>query len=205
MKIRWVAATVLVWALAGVASPQGTASKEAVTFTRGSGGSIQTKLSSNIIVNKNSSLTREWITMHDPAMPLDLVGTIGVTTAYVPDRVRGEYQYQAKFSVQATVPVSAFEVRFLTFDLWGQHVRNLVSDDVSDIEPGTKEVDAQWRLYSENDCSRHYASIAYVSRVRTRDGRVLEADPAPVVQEAKKFSKKFTAADLEPKPEAKQQ
>src|SRR5258708_38391556 len=114
-------------------------------------------------------------------MPVVLCGTVGICTAYVPDQGRGAYQYHAKFSAQASVPVSAFEVRFLTFDLWGQHVRNLVFDDVSDLEPGTKEFGAQWSLYSENDCSRHYASIAYVSRVRTRDGHVLDADPAPVV------------------------
>ncbi len=190
-------------AVLGLVAVAYAAPPEAVTFTRGNGGSIQTKLSSSVILNKNSTLTREWITMHDPNMPADLVGTVGVTTAYVPDRVRGEYQYHTKFSMQTKAPISAVEVRFLTFDLWGQHVRNLMFDDVSDLEPGTKEFEGQWRLYSENDCSRHYASIAYISRVRTRDGRVLEADPAPVVQEAKKFAQKFTAADLEPKPEAK--
>jgi hypothetical protein len=123
---------------------------------------------------------------------------------YVPDRIRGEYQYQAQFVIEAKEPVSAIEVRFLMFDVWGQHVRNLLFDEISDIEPGKKDFTAQWRLYSENDCSRQYASIAYVSRVRTKDGRVLEADPTAVVQEAKKFSKKFTAADLEPKPEGSQ-
>ena len=52
--------------------------------------------------------------------------------------------------------------------------------------------------------SRHYASIAYISRVRTKEGRVVEADSGPIVDEAKKFSKKFTSADLEPpKPEKK--
>lgn len=198
MKAGWHSVAVLGLVATAYAAPQG-----AVTFTRESGGSVQTKLSSNIIVNKDSTLTREWITMHDPSMPVDLVGTVGVTTKYVRDRLHGEYQYEAAFSIDATTPVSAIEVRFLTFDVWGQHVRNLVFDEISDIQVGTRDFKGQWRLYSENDCSRHYASIAYISRVRTRDGRVLEADPAPVVEEARKFAKKFTAADLEPKPESR--
>jgi hypothetical protein len=55
---------------------------------------------------------------------------------------------------------------------------------------------------SENEMSEHYASIAYIARVRTADGRVIEADPAAAVAEARKFSKKFTPLDLEPKPPA---
>jgi hypothetical protein len=175
-----------------------------VQITKAQGGSIQTKLSGNIVVNKESTVTREWIALHDSSMPADLVGTPGVTTLYVPDRVRGDYEYQAKVSVQAKEALAAVEIRFLVFDIWGQHVRNLLSDEVADMPAGsTKDLSPQWRVLSENEVSRHYASIAYISRARTQDGRVFEADPAPVVREAQRFSKKFTAADLEPKPEPK--
>jgi hypothetical protein len=177
--------------------------KRAASFTRASGGSIQTKLSGSIIVNKDSSLEREWITLHDPSIPADLEGTVGVTTVYEREAMgRGEYQYKAAVSLIPSEPLAAVEIRFLTFDLWGGHVRNLVMDEVTDMPAGTKRaLTGSWRVYSENEVSRHYASIAYVSRLRTKDGRVIETDSAPVVQEAKKFSTKFTAADLEPKPE----
>jgi hypothetical protein len=122
---------------------------------------------------------------------------------YVPDRVRGEYRYQANLSLDVREPLSAVEVRFLTFDVWGQHVRTLKMDEVVDINVGKKDLTGEWRLYSENECSEYYASIGYVSRARTKAGRVLEADPSAVIQEARKFSKKFTEADLEPKAETK--
>lgn len=63
---------------------------------------------------------------------------------------------------------------------------------------GKKSFRAEWRVYSENDVEQHYASIAYLARVRLADGRVLRASEGPVLAEAKKFSDKFTPADLEP-------
>ena len=178
--------------------------KVSASFTRGSGGSIQTKLGAGIVLNKESTLEREWLTLHDPALPADLVGTVGVKTVYQPDRLRGEYHYNAEVQVKPREALKAIEVRFLVFDLWGGHVRNLALDEIADMPAGVERpLSGAWRVYSENEVSRHYASIAYISRVRTADGRVVEADVAPVIQEAKKFSRKFTAADLEPKPEPK--
>lgn len=191
--------TVMLAAIPALSAQEPTAKKE-VVVTRVSGGSIQTKLSANIIVNKESSIMREWLALHDPSMAADLVGTPGVTTVYVSGRVSGDYQYQAKVSVQAKEDLAAVEIRFLVFDVWGQHVRTLVSNEIMDIASGTtKELSPEWRVLSENEVSRHYASIGYISRLRTKDGRVIDADPTPVVREAQKFSKKFTAADLDPK------
>ncbi len=201
MKSPLVVCAVCVLASPAFAQPE----KKPAAFSRMSGGSIQTKLSGSIVVNKNSSLEREWLTLHDPGVPVELLGTVGVTTAYERDGgARGEYHYKAAYAVQPAEPLSAIEVRFLVFDLWGGHVRTLVSDEVIDLPANAShDFSAEWRIWSENEVSRHYASIAYISRVRTKDGRVIEADPATVIQEAKKFSKKFAAADLEPKAEQK--
>ncbi|MDX6558534.1 MAG: hypothetical protein QOF72_1583 [Blastocatellia bacterium] len=169
-----------------------------VTVTRGDGGSIQTRLSSNIAVNDKSTLHREWITIHDSACPISLVDNIGVTTVYVPDRVRGDYEYSAIYTVEAKEPVSAFEVRFLLFDLWGNHLKTLSTTEVEDLQD-KKEFKGRWNLYSENEISEYYASIAFVARVRTQSGRVFEADTVKVLEEARKFSRKFSPENLEPK------
>jgi hypothetical protein len=206
MNRRLTSAIILIVVLATAEASwaQAPTSKKEVVVTKAAGGSIQTKLSESIIVNKESGVVREWLALHDPSMPADLVGTPGVTTVYVPDRVRGEYQYKANPSVQAKEALAAVEIRFLVFDIWGQHVRTLLSDEIADMAPGsTRKLSAVWHLFSENECSKHYASIGYISRVRTKDGQVVDADPAPVIREAQKFSKKFTAADLEPKAEPK--
>lgn len=66
------------------------------------------------------------------------------------------------------------------------------------MDPGKRSVDAAWNLFSENEASEFYASIAYIAKVRTKAGRILASDTAPVLEEARKFSSKFSAEDLEP-------
>ena len=56
-----------------------TAPSFGATTTTEDGGSIQTKLSANIILNKESGLRREWVAVHDNTMPVDLIGTPGVS------------------------------------------------------------------------------------------------------------------------------
>lgn len=177
------------------------AEKATGTVTRASGGSITTKLGFGIAVAKDSSLQREWIAIHEPSLPVSFDGTPGVTTAYVSREYGGDYRYRTKFTLQTREAIQAVEVRFLTFNVWGEHVRVLSYEEVADVKANTKkEVAGQWALHSENDVEKHYASIAYIARVRLADGRVMDAPIDLVVDEAKKFSQKFTAAELEPKP-----
>jgi hypothetical protein len=102
--------------------------------------------------------------------------------------------------MNAAQPLRAIQLVFLTFDVWGNHVRTLSYEDVADIPVGRKTISGQWNLFSENDVEKHYASIAYVARVRLADGHVMDAPTDVVLDEARKFSDKFTAADLEVKP-----
>ncbi len=174
--------------------------------TRESGGSIKTELGSGSVLNKGSSLQREWITIHNDSIPADLVGTVGVTTIYeVGGRYSsGGYRYNADYTVKANEDLTGVEVRYLTFDIWGGLLRNLSVTDIVDLKSGeSRKLDAKWNVYSENEVSEDYASIAYITQVRTKTGRVIKADPSIVVQEAKKFSAKFKESDLEPEPKKK--
>ncbi len=177
-----------------------TGPPQRVTVTRESGGSIQTKLGHGITVNQESTLTREWITLHDPSLPVSIVGTIGVNTVYESGRVSGDYKYGTKFTVEPQEPISAIQIRFLLFDIWGEHIKTLSFSEVADIK-APKEFSGSWRAYSENEVSEYYASIAYIARVRTQSGRVILGNTAPVLEEARKFSRKFTVEALEPKTE----
>lgn len=173
-------------------------------ITRSSGGSIKTELGYGIVLNSESSLEREWITIHDSSIPADLMGTVGVKTIYesVGRYSSGEYMYSANYSVIVQEPISAIKINFLTFDIWGNHVNNLSATEIIDLQKGeTKSFDSKWRLYSENEASEFYASIAYIAQVRTKAGRVIKPDPKIIVDEARKFSSKFSESDLEPKPE----
>jgi len=174
--------------------------------TRASGGSIKTELGYGIVLNKESSLQREWITIHNNAIPADLVGTVGVKTIFEPGGrySSGNYWYKAVYTVKASEDLTAIEVRFLIFDIWGDFLRILSATDIVDLKSGeTRNFDATWNVFSENEVSEYYASIAYIARVRTKTGLVIKADPTVVVREAQKFSAKFKASDLEPEPKKK--
>jgi hypothetical protein len=176
--------------------------KARTTVTRNDGGSITTNLGYGIAVAKGSSLKREWIAVHYPDLPFDLDATPGVTTVYKEKQYGGEYRYRAEFKVLLKEEIRAIEVKFLAFDVWGDHTRTLSSETVEDMKPGSKILTADWSLYSENDVEKHYASIAWIARARLADGRVVETPTETVVQEARKFSSKFAPGDLEPKPVA---
>jgi hypothetical protein len=134
-------------------------------------------------------------------MPAKFDGTPGLTTIYERggQYSNGEYRYRAKFTLATSDDVQAVEVRFLAFDVWGEHMQSFLYEEVADIATGSaKPISGEWRLFSENDAEKFYASIGYVSRVRLKNGRVVTAQDEPVVEEARKFSSKFSATDLEP-------
>jgi len=171
-----------------------------IMVTKESGGSIKTSLSATIQINDKSSLNREFIAVHNVSLPVDLVGTPGVRTVYVDDRM-GTYRYIAEVPIKVKEAVSAIEYRFILFDIWGDHVRTLTATVIEDLAPDqVKSVSPKWNVpfNSESEVSDHYASIGYIARVRTTAGRVVEADPAAVLNEVRQFSKKFSVADLEP-------
>jgi hypothetical protein len=158
----------------------------------------------SLLRNKESSLKQEWVVIDDPRMTVRFIDVCGVTTKYDQSR-SSEYSQFFLYTVQhqwmsGSTPLSAIEFRFLTFSVWGSHARTLCASNIKDIKPLTKYwEDSQWRLFSDHEAWEHFASIGYVARVRTAEGKVIEADTDLILREAKRFTEKFTEADLEPK------
>jgi hypothetical protein len=181
------------------------ASAQTLSVSRGNGGTVQTDLGSGIVLNKSSSLTREWITINDSRLPIQIDGAQGVTTKYESGRYRGDYVYSADFAATASEAVRAFEVRFIVLDVFGKHQRTLSAKRLVDIAPSARHVDAfKWNLFSETDASTAFYSVAYIASVRTESGRVLNADDKAVLAEMRKINQALTAEDIAPeKPERK--
>jgi hypothetical protein len=173
-------------------SPSPTAAVAEVK--RGSSGSIRTTLGYGIVLNKESSLDREWVVVNPSDVPAAIVGPAGLVTTFN----TGSYRYKVAAEVESKEPLTAIEISFLTFDVWGNHDRNLATRNIVDFGPGRRVFDGEWTVGSENEASEFYASIAFISRVRTKAGRVIVADVAPIVEEARKFSARFSASDIEP-------
>lgn len=188
MRWIWQALFIAFW---GYVSP---CFSQNISVTKESGGSIQTKLSDTIILNEKSSLSREWITIHDSNMPANIIGTVGIKTVYG----ARNYYYRTDISIVTKEPIVAIEYRFVLFDIFGNFTRILSGTIIEDIEKDSA-IQSEWNILNESETKRFYASIAYISKIRTKSGQVIEGNTDAVLMEAQKFSKKFTKEDLEPK------
>lgn len=183
----------------GPVSEKSSERPNTVVVIRADGGNIKTNLGYGIILNEKSGLKREWITAQDTLIPARLA-TTGIKTVYASrSSYSSGYEYRADVSIHALEPLSAIEVRFVLFDIWGEFLKTLSLTEVQDVPAGaTVKFDPSWNLYSENEASEIYASIAYVARVRTQSGKIFEANYDPIVAEARKFSDRFTPEQLDP-------
>ncbi len=159
---------------------------------RGEGGPMQFNLGSGYFINEHSSLQRQWAVVNDPTMPASFSDLAGISVA-----VGGrDMIFEATAGVVVVTPLTAIEVRFILFDLWGHMIRTLSLTKVQDLAPGEHRLTGQWDLRG-NEASSYYASIGFVARVRTADGPVVEMDLKPVVDEGLRFTDEFSVEDVE--------
>lgn len=163
------------------------------------GGTVVTDLGYGIQVNKGSSLQRRWFTVNDPSCPMQLSGT-GIATTYHSSTVSGEYQYQSVGTATIAEAITAFEVRFLLFDVWGEHMRTLSDTDVADHVGEVPLKGSSWHAW-ENEVTEVQTVVSFVARVKKQDGTVWDYDPASFLQQLEKIKVKLTEKELSPEKE----
>ena len=174
----------------------------AVEIIRVDGGTIQTVVGFFNVLNSKSTLHREYVAVVSN-LPVSFPDTPGVTTIYEKGENRsGNYFYASKTSVVVgdALAVTPFEVRFVTFDIFGNRVRTLSATVIEDILAGERRTydDWKWGPYSENEVIAHFASVAFVAQVRTADGQVHVANQEDILEAVRQFAVKATEADLNP-------
>lgn len=174
--------------------------RPALQISEADGGSIVTKLGYGIEVNKGSSLHRRWFVLNDPTAPVQLASA-GISTVYKSSSIGGDYEYVPVGSINAAQPISAYEIRYLLFDVWGEHMRTLSATNIVDMT-GTRSTDkdGMWRAW-ENDVSQMQTVVAFVARVRTADGRVWQYDPGALLRSIDQVKVKLTEQELNPEKE----
>ena len=200
--LRWIVAAQLCAFLLVGAAGHAAVPDPKVTVTKADGGFAQVFLTSGLKLNENSSLAREWIAVHQAALPVDLVKTPGIQIhhrSFNPN-TPPDFWYHADYELDVKEPLAAVEVRFILFNVWGDRTVNLAAAEVRDLPAGTVRFEQDWLLTSVPEASQYYASIAYISKARTKAGRVIISDPTPVLAEARKFSQQLRAEDLAPDP-----
>jgi hypothetical protein len=164
------------------------------------GGSVVTNLGYGIQVNKGSSLQRRWFVINDPSCPVRLSGA-GINTVYVSSNIGGDYEYKATGLASTSETVTAFQVRYLLFDIWGEHAQTLSGTEVSDLRGQVALRDTgSWAAW-ENDVSKIFTVVSFVARVRRPDGTVWEYDTSSLLQQVEKIQVTLTEKELTPERE----
>ena len=191
---RTQATTILTNTVSLVICLAGVNAATAQDVLSGEGSPMRTPLVGNVHLNNGSSLVRQWTIVNDDQFPARFSSEIftGVTISYSDQN----FEYKANFFMVFDVPVAAFRVVFVTFNIWNERVKNLSYSEVSDIDAGLDLFLGRWRLLSENEASEHYSTLAYVDQVRLMDGQVLRADRDAVVEQARRISAGFSEDDL---------
>lgn len=197
-----IASTFLTGVIAQPASPSTSSPRSTVSMSRYDGPSVRTDLGFGIVLNRSSSLRREWFVLNDENAPASIQGKTGVSVSYNSGGrgSSGRYEYQLSYDLKSTEPLSAIKIRAHVFDVFGTLIRTLVATNIIDVS-GTNSNSDVWRIWSENEASEAFASVVYISAVRTSSGRVYEIDRGAVLEQLRSVSRRISDADLDPKPE----
>lgn len=111
-RARAVAVVALIWLIHSL-----PASAAEYQVSRGADGPFAVTIM-GVKINQGSSLQRESIVLNDPECPLTITSaSLGFDYA---DR---RFQYKASTAIQASQAVSAYEVRHVIFDIFGEHLK----------------------------------------------------------------------------------
>ena len=124
-----------------------------------------------IAVNEGSTMQRESIILNVPDSPIRFVSA-SMSFDYKDRR----FQYNVYSQLDVTIPITAFEVRHVLYDVFGEHMQNLSNTDPTDIAPGHYSTDGTWIMLQENRLKEHLTTVSYVAQVRFKDGRVWRFD-----------------------------
>lgn len=203
MKLRTVALSLL---FSVVVAGQSNPMLPEMEVSGGECGAMRMDLGFGIVVNRHSTLDRRCYVIREN-LPLEFLGTPRLEAVYEQGSrsTRGEFQYRTSAALISLTSerITAFEARFLVFDVFGRWVKTLSATEIADMG-GAETFSRTWRwtIYSENEAMQHFASIAFVSKVRTADGKVHRFDSKAVAQAIRELGHEIAEDDLEPTPES---
>jgi len=166
------------------------------------GGSVVTDLGYNIQVNKGSTLHRSFVNINDPAAPVRLIAA-GVQAKYGRDR----YSFAPVGDFSASEPITALEVRFVLYDVFGGRMKTLSATEVTDFSPNMQLALSQlgsWYAW-ENEVSELLTVVAFVANARLASGKLWRFNEKAVSEELAKLNLKVTSGALEPTKEERKQ
>lgn len=153
-----------------------------------------------LVLNKKSSLRRECQAIQHDSLPLQFIRAPIVTAS----RISGSdsrVSYEAHVEVECVhAALRAVEIRYLIFNVWGEHMHTLAALEVEDMPPhSAHRFDHRWDPFLPADMDEYFSSLAFVARVLDSENNVTEVDSNVVVEAARTIASRFNASDVEPR------
>jgi len=173
-------------------------SNSEIISTNLDGGPVTTSTGIGGKVNAKSSLHRAWIVINDPGCPIQISGT-GIQTRYE----AGNFNFVAAGSFNPSADTAAFEIRYVLYDLFGNHMITLSDTEVADWKSGkTTALNGLWPA-SHDDVMGLLTVVTFVGRARSQDGKIWRCDPDAIKQRLAEINLQNDSV-LNPSPAAKQ-
>ncbi|MCB2197648.1 MAG: hypothetical protein KQH79_17445 [Bacteroidetes bacterium] len=154
-----------------------------ISITKFNGGSVTTKLGMGISVNSDSHLERDWFIINDEECPIKLNNNVGIKTSYYNSR----YSLKQSGNITTKQPISAYEIHYVLYDVFGEHLKTLRSVEVA-YTNGFTEISKYGSWYAnENQISEYLTCIAYVAKVRTASGEIWHFNVQSIKEELNKI------------------
>ena len=156
-----------------------------ITVSKTPGSSVMTKLGYGITVNKGSSLIREKYTLNDGSCTIQL-DNVGIETSY-----SDKYSFNAVGNLTTKEPIVAYEIHYILYDVFGNHMKTLSNTEITDIESTQNfPKSASWYA-TENNVSQYYICVSYVANVRTKNGQIWRCDLKSIKEQLTKLKIEF--------------
>ncbi len=158
------------------------------------GGSVLVR-TANGSLNQGSSLKRRWLAIDDLSSPARLT-RIGLFARF---DEKEQMQFLAPFgTVSPAQMITAVEVRYLLFDVWGQRLRTLTLTRLADSSTNVDLRESTAWPAPESEVAQLVTVVAFAARVRTAQGQVWTYDPEKMLQEIQSLGLSVTTVDLTP-------
>lgn len=156
---------------------------------------MRVQLGADLDLNPGSALYSRWIVLTDSTAPVRIAGRTGVEVVLYGDGSRAALHYSAGLALEPQRKLTAVEVRYALFDVFGRFVRVLSAEYVQDIN-GAQSLLPRWRVSSNIEASTVFVSVGYVEAAREADGRVYRLDREVLLKALRAAQLQATGSDL---------
>ncbi len=158
------------------------------------GGTVVVRSASGIL-NQGSSLKRRWLSVNDLSAPVQL-NKSGLYPRF--DEKEEIHVLMPVGTAQPTQAVSAVEIRYMLFDVWGEHLSTLTTTRMVDTSTTFDLRDgAGWPAW-ENEVAQLVTVVAFVARVRLENGQIWTYDPERLTSEIRSLGLSAVPIQLVP-------